>query len=146
LSLDDICPSVQMPISRIFYDISPSTALPWNPFCYILILQDCPRECICTVVVAHTTWALCALMSDIEAFLQWALFDLDTFTNCRHYKYLGFKADRITCGWGHAGRVTATWKSFSAFPLVLVKDSRRDKMEGRGHSPLIVIFYWDTNK
>jgi hypothetical protein len=28
LSLDDICPSVQMPISRIFYDISPSTALP----------------------------------------------------------------------------------------------------------------------
>jgi hypothetical protein len=69
-------------------------------------------------------------MSLTEPFLQRALFKLDAFTNWRHYKYLGFKANRITSGQGYTGRVTATQKVFSAFPSVLVTDSRRDKNGG----------------
>jgi hypothetical protein len=42
--------------------------------------------------------AFFALMSLIKPFLQLVLFELDAFTNWRHYKYLGFKASRIECG------------------------------------------------
>jgi hypothetical protein len=48
---------------------------------------------------------------------------------------LGFKTGRVTCGQGHAGGVTTTWKALSALPLLLVTDVRRDNMEGRGHPP-----------
>jgi hypothetical protein len=79
-------------------------------------------------------------MSLIEPFLQQVLLELDAFTNWRHYKYLNFKAGRVTCGWGHASGVTTTKRALSAFPLVLVTDGRRGKMEGRGHSPQGGVF------
>jgi hypothetical protein len=74
-------------------------------------------------------------MSLIEPFLWQVLFELDTFTNWRHYKHLDFKAGRVTCGWDDAGGVTTTQKALSIFPSVLVTDRRRNKMEGRGWSP-----------
>jgi hypothetical protein len=85
-------------------------------------------------------------MSLLEPFLQQALFKLDAFTNWRHYKYLGFKANRITCGQGYTGRVTTTQKVFSAFPSVLVTDTRRDTMEGRGCSPRVGISLSEKNR
>jgi hypothetical protein len=74
-------------------------------------------------------------MSLTEPFLWRVLFELDTFTNWRHYKYLGFKTVRVTCGWDCARGMNATWKVLSAFPLVLVIGGRRVKTEGEDTFP-----------
>jgi hypothetical protein len=85
-------------------------------------------------------------MSLTEPFLHQVLFDLDAYTNWRHYKYLGFKAGKDTCGQGYTGGVTANWKALSAFPSVLVTDGRRDKRECRGFLPGEGFPYLKANK
>jgi hypothetical protein len=61
----------------------------------------------------NTPLAFCALMSLIEPLLWQVLFELDTFANWRHCKYLGFKAGRVTCGWAHSQLFPLSWSQMA---------------------------------